>query len=167
MNFTAEHFIKTLDLQRHPEGGYYREIYRSNLEIPQTALPVSFSGARNCSTAIYYLLQKGDFSAFHKISSDELWHFYFGDTILIHVLDERGYTLHRLGLSSEKGEYPVVVVPAGSWFAAELASQTGFALMGCTVAPGFDFADFRMAEREQLVKEFSPSADIIGRLTRA
>ena len=101
------------------------------------------------STAIYFLLQRGDFSAFHRIKSDECWHFYEGKTIIIHVINEAGeYAVIYLGRSIEKGEVYQAVVPAGAWFASEPGPGTDYALVGCTVAPGFDFRDFEMADKK-------------------
>jgi uncharacterized protein len=154
-------FIKQLQLLPHPEGGYYRETYRSLLTM-QTP-----GGERNVSTAIYYLLEQGDLSAFHRIKSDECWHFYAGQTLLIHVIGTNGeYSCIRLGNRPEQNEQLQFVVPAGAWFASEPALTTTFALVGCTVAPGFDFADFEMADRDQLLKEFSQHNEVISRLCR-
>jgi predicted cupin superfamily sugar epimerase len=163
----ASFYIKTLQLQPHPEGGYYKETYRSTELIAANALPSGFKGARHFSTAIYYLLQQGNFSAFHKIQSDECWHFYAGDTLLIHVLHNNGYyECIRLGHHIDKRDMLQFIVPANTWFAAEPATSSVFTLTGCTVAPGFDFADFEMAAKESLLKDFSQHAHIITRLCR-
>lgn len=157
----ASDLIRSLSLQPHPEGGFYRETYRSALRLATPG--EQFSGPRSAATAIYYLLQHGDFSAFHRIRSDEMWHFYEGDPLVIHVLDAGAapdYRSMRLG----DGECYQAVVPAGAWFAAE--PEGDFSLVGCTVAPGFDFEDFEMARRQDLLAEFPGRAELVERLTR-
>ena len=161
------YFIQHLHLLPHPEGGFYRETYRAGEVIPASALPPHFSGARSFSTAIYYLLQRGDFSAFHRIQSDECWHFYAGDTLLIHVIESDGkYYCIRLGNNVAAGETFQFVVPARAWFASEPAPDSAFTLAGCTVAPGFDFADFEIAERKNLLTAYPQHSEIINHLTR-
>src|SRR5687768_2706913 len=163
---TARHYIKYLQLLPHPEGGYYKESYRPSGILSASCLP-SFGGNRSFSTAIYFLLEQGDFSAFHRIKSDECWHFYEGGTLLIHVLQQNGeYICKRLGKNLEDGETLQFVVPAGAWFASEPAIGTSFTLVGCTVAPGFDFEDFEMAKKENLVQEFPEHTSLIKRLCR-
>lgn len=160
----AAFYIDHLHLKPHPEGGYYAETYRSSDIIPASAL-LQFKGNRNYSTAIYYLLEQGDFSAFHRIKSDECWHYYAGDTLLIHVLHNDGtYACIKLGSVIDKGEVFQFVVPANTWFAAECAEKAYFVLTGCTVAPGFDFADFEMADRQSLLDEFPEHCSIILKL---
>lgn len=162
---TAQYYIEHLQLQRHPEGGYYKETFRSERSIAAACLPKDIKGDRSYSTAIYFLLQQSDFSAFHRIKSDECWHFYDGGTLLVHVLHQNGeYSCTRLGKNIHEGEVFQYVVPAGAWFASEPASF--FTLVGCTVAPGFDFADFEMAKKENLVKHFSQKKELINRLCR-
>jgi hypothetical protein len=164
---TADYFIRHLQLQPHPEGGFFKETYRSTGIIPSQCLSTSFSGDRSYSTAIYFLLQQRDYSAFHRIESDECWHFYEGGTLLIHVIDEEGnYSCIRLGRKIHEGEVFQYVVPARSWFASEPAPGVEFTLVGCTVAPGFDFADFEMANAEELSKSYPQHHSIIHRLCR-
>jgi len=159
-------YIQHLALKPHPEGGFYKETYRSNGFIPAPVLE-NFNGERNYSTAIYYLLQQGDFSAFHRINSDECWHYYAGDSLLIHILFSDGnYKRVQLGSGIDKGELFQFVVPANAWFAAECATNSRFVLSGCTVAPGFDFADFEMAEKESLLAAYPSHKEIILRLCR-
>jgi uncharacterized protein len=163
----VNHLIEHLNLQPHPEGGYYKETYRSPGIIPLQCLPPGFSGARHHSTAIYFLLRQGDFSAFHRIKSDEAWHFYDGGTLYIHVIDREGhYQCIRLGRKLEQGERYQFVVPAGAWFASEPAPHSPFVLVGCTVAPGFDFADFEMADARALARNFPQHHSLVGRLCR-
>lgn len=164
---TAEYFVKHLRLQPHPEGGFFKETYRSNGIISLAQLSGDFNGDRNYSTAIYFLLQKGDYSAFHRISSDECWHFYEGGTLLVHIIDEEGkYSCVRLGRKIDEGETFQFVVPAKCWFGSEPAPGTDFTLVGCTVAPGFDFADFEMADENTLTRQFPQHQSIIERLCR-
>lgn len=161
MHPDAEALVKTLGLSPHPEGGFYRETWRS----PGTVQHPS-GAARAASTAIYFLLPAGTFSAFHRVSSDEAWHHYDGDPLDLHLLDERTGE-HRtvvLGRAVERGERPQHVVPAGTWQAA-IARGDRFALCGCTVAPGFDFADFEMPTRDALLARFPAHGAIVTMLT--
>ena len=163
----ARFYITHLHLQPHPEGGYFKETHRADENISAAALQTRFSGFRSFSTAIYYLLQQGDFSAFHRIKSDECWHFYAGQTLLIHIIKEDGsYCCISLGNNIEAGETFQFTVPANAWFAVEPARYTDFALAGCTVAPGFDFEDFEMADSQKLSDAFPQYIDIIKRLCR-
>jgi predicted cupin superfamily sugar epimerase len=165
---TAAYWVEKYNLQPHPEGGFYSETYRAAEEIQAEALPVRFrSGVRSFSTGIYFLLEQGHFSAFHRIKSDEMWHFYAGEALDIFVLDQNTEELKviRLGNDSEKGETFQAVVPAGNWFASRPAAQSSYALVGCTVSPGFDFRDFEMADRYSLVKEFPKYTNLINELT--
>jgi uncharacterized protein len=164
---TAKQYVDKLQLQAHPEGGYFKETYRCIESIEDNCLPERFTGARSISTSIYYLLEQADYSGFHKIKSDECWHFYAGGTLLIHVIETTGYySCIKLGSDILNGETFQFVVPAGAWFASEPAANVAFSLVGCTVAPGFDFEDFEMANREQLLKEFPQHQDITRRLCR-
>ena len=154
-----QELVNQLQLQPHPEGGFYAETYRSSTLVPTPA------GPRPAATMIYFLLTAGNFSAFHRIASDEGWHHYEGASIYIHVLHEKeGYTCMQLGKS--KNDMPQALVPAGAWFASEVAGPEGYALVGCTVAPGFDFADFELAEKNDLASQYSDWKDLVNRLTR-
>ncbi|GAV20185.1 hypothetical protein MMIC_P1149 [Mariprofundus micogutta] len=162
----VEDLIQSLALQEHPEGGWYREVYRSDESIPLIGLPERFDGERAFCTSIYFLLSGEDFSAFHRIKQDELWHFHDGDRLTVHVIDRAGnYCEKKLGRNSEQGETFQQVVEAGDWFAASVPSG-GYALVGCTVAPGFDFADFEMPSRDALQALYPQHSNIIKRLTR-
>jgi len=159
--------ITQFELIPHPEGGYYKETYRSGEIITQDALPARFPGDRSFSTAIYFLLEKEDFSAFHRIKSDECWHFYTGNTLNIYVLHLSGeLEIILLGNDLNKGERFQYVVPAGCWFASAPAEDAAFSFVGCTVAPGFNFADFEMAKAGDLIKSYSQHTSIIKRLCR-
>lgn len=163
----ATYFINQLQLQPHPEGGYFKETYRSDESIAHDALPKRFTGERSFSTAIYYLLQNGDRSVFHRIKSDECWHFYEGGTLLIHVIENDGnYYCIKLGKDLAAGETFQHVVPANTWFASEPAPDSMFSLAGCTVAPGFDFTDLEIADKESLLSSFPRNAGIINRFCK-
>ena len=162
---TAAHLIETLNLGRHPEGGWYCETYRAAVSIPAAALPEHFDGERAVCTAIYFLLEKGEVSALHRIKSDEQWHFYAGTTLTIHIINAAGaYEQIRLGNDLGSGEVFQAVVPAGCWFGAEVTGVGGYALVGCSVAPGFDFADFELGAHHELCRLYPQHAALIGRL---
>ncbi len=151
---SAAYWIEKLNLNKHPEGGWYREIYRSQDVVSKACITDSFSGDRNFCTSIYYLLKDTDFSAFHRIKSDEIWHFYTGDSpVEILIIENSELRKELLGSNPENGESLQVVVPKNCWFAARLYKTFGFALSGCTVSPGFDFEDFEMGD-EKLAEEF-------------
>jgi predicted cupin superfamily sugar epimerase len=163
----ASYWINKLQLTQHVEGGAFRETYRSELTIPRTVLPLFFQGDRNASTTIYFLLASGQFSAFHRIAADEVWHFYFGDPLLVHEINHNGRLVtHLLGTDPEKGESFQTVIKAGSWFASVPVPGSEYALVGCTVAPGFDFADFELADRAALSQQYPEHAELIEKLTR-
>ena len=163
---TARQLITQYQLQAHPEGGYYLQTYCSAELIQKDALPDRFKGDRYFSTAIYFLLEGKQFSAFHRIQSDELWHFYAGVGLLIFLLhpDGRGEVL-KLGDDLVNGYLFQQMVPSGCWFASKPVSENGFSFVGCTVAPGFDFADFELAKKEVLLKEYPNHADWINDLS--
>src|SRR5690349_1871897 len=165
-NRTAEYWINKLQLTTHIEGGAFREIYRSPVMAPMQALPSTFGGERNFCTSIYFLLQRQQFSAFHKIKSDEVWHFYYGDALIVYEIDKQGsLTEHRLGCDPDNNESFQCVIAAGNWFAARLAPGGDYALVGCTVSPGFDFADFELANQQELVSLFPEHEAVIKTLT--
>lgn len=150
---------------RHPEGGWFAETYRSAGSIPVGALPPHFDGARSYCTAIHFLLEGGDFSALHRLGSDETWHFYEGAPLTVHVISPEGvYRPILLGREPAEGQHFQATVPAGSWFGAETAGP--FSLVGCTVAPGFDFRDFELARRQELTALFPRHGALIERMTR-
>lgn len=161
---TAAGWIRDLRLLPHPEGGFFRETYRCAETLPRAALPARFTGDRDCSTAIYYLLCHPQVSRFHRIRSDEVWHHYDGDGLLIHALGPGASPYRCLHLDrAGEGFEPQAVVFAGCWFAAEVARPGGWALAGCTVAPGFNFDDFEMAEPERLISGYPDRAALIRR----
>lgn len=166
MNSEAEYLIKKLNLTEHPEGGYFKEIYRAKGIIAKSSLPSRYDGERNISTSIYFLLEGENISKFHRLKSDELWHHYSGSTIIIHIIDEAGdYSQIRLGKDLEKNEIFQVVIPAGVWFAANIDENNSYSLIGCTVAPGFDFKDFELGNRDKLMNIYPQHKSTIEELT--
>ncbi len=160
----AQQLIETLGLSPHPEGGFYAETFRAAplpFEMPER-------GQRSASTAIYFLLRAGEFSALHVVASDEVWHHYAGDPLELHCFDREGaHREVRLGANIANGERPQHVVLQGELQAAGVAAGShGFALCGCTVAPGFDFADFRMPSRAELLAKLPAYAELVTALTR-
>jgi uncharacterized protein len=162
----AQYWINHLGLSPHPEGGYYRATYKADLTIVRSALPSSYQGDRSASTAIHFLLDEGDFSAFHRIASDEVWHFYAGSSLVVYVIEPEG-NYSELHLGGDAGEVFQAVVKAGCWFASRVKDAAGFALVGCTVAPGFEFADFELGVRSELIRTFPVHRKLIEELTRA
>jgi len=163
----AEFWIEQLGLIPHPEGGFFKETYRAEDTVAKAGLPDRFPADRSASTGIYFLLRSQDFSHLHRIESDEMWHFYAGTSLTVHMLDEAGnYSTHKIGADPENGAVFQAVVPAGVWFGATVDDPNSYALVGCTVAPGFDFAGFEMAERDKLMAQFPEHAEIIKRITK-
>lgn len=159
--------VKEFQLQPHPEGGFFRETYRSALNLPTPWEKDNKGSSRSLSTAIIFLITAGNFSAFHRIQSDECWHFYQGQPLLVHQLSPEGnYSCIRLGNSGREGQVFQHVVPAGYWFASEVETEKGYALVGCTVSPGFEFNDFELADRKELLQLFPEQGGLIERLTR-
>lgn len=167
MQERVQQLIAHYQMHPHPEGGYYLQSYRSSGSIPLESLPEGFSGPRLFSTAIFFLLEQGNFSAFHRIRSDECWHFYEGGCLLVHIIfpDGQLQTI-RLGSDISKGELYQYVVPANCWFASEPAPGTAYSLVGCTVSPGFDFADFELADATVLTQVYPSHATLVHRLCR-
>jgi predicted cupin superfamily sugar epimerase len=167
-----ETIVATLGLAPHPEGGFYRETYRAPLVLPRDALGAAFGGDRHASTAIYFLVPRGTFSALHRIAADEVWHHYAGAPLeVVAILPDGGLERVTLGSELAAGERPQHVVRAGAWFGSRVpdtaaAARGAWSLVGCTVAPGFDFADFEMGERDALVRAFPAHRDLIASLTR-
>ena len=163
---TIEQLIIDLDLQPHPEGGYFKETYRSVGKIDQDSLGVDYVGNRNYSTCIYFLLTSDTFSAFHKINQDEIWHFYDGSPLVIHMISDTGkYSNVTVGGDFSKGEKLQFIVPGQHWFAAKVVNDNDYSLVGCTVSPGFDFKDFILPKRQELVSKFPQHQNLIKELT--
>ena len=166
MSFTNQ-LIQKYNLEPHPEGGWYKQTYKSNEEIDADALPERFGANRSFSTAIYFLLEKGEFSAFHRIKSDECWHFYAGDTLLIYIIEQNGeLKVILLGNDLEKGQSFQYVVPANCWFASRPAPESEYCFVGCTVSPGFEFEDLELADATELSVMYPQHKSIIKELCR-
>lgn len=173
----ASYWVTAFDLKPHPEGGFFAETYRAAETIPQSALSTRFPGDRSFSTAIYFLLESHHTSVLHRIRADEVWHFYAGYALEVFVIDPLGVlTVIRLGNNPDRGEVFQATVPAGCWFGAKTAAVTEtvstagepvYALVGCTVAPGFDFADFELADPDALRTAFPQHTAVIDRLSRS
>ena len=158
---------ETLGLAPHPERGFFVETYRAPLLLDAGALP--HGAARHASTAIYFLLTRDEPATYlHRLRSDELFHLYEGGPLDVLILPPDGRVdTPRLGRDLRAGERPQVVIPAGTWFGTELASEAAYVLFGCTVAPGFDFADFELAEGPELAARYPAAAERIARMSRA
>lgn len=175
-NEAKQRLIDRFQLAPHPEGGYYRETHRDSVRVARILAPAAPHNeaagiSRSASTCIYYMLCDGAYSAWHRIRSDEVWHFYAGDPLDVHVIDAAGHlTTHRLGdaLARDDAAFQVVV-PSGCWFAAERSAlgevdPAGFAFVGCTVAPGFEFSEFELANEDRLAAEYPRHEAVIRRL---
>src|SRR5262245_14356350 len=166
---TAEQIIERLKLVPLTiEGGYFRETYRAPLSVPAGALPRSYNGDRNVSTAIYYLLTPNTFSAIHVVKSDEVFHFYAGDAVeMLQLGPDRNARVVIMSNDLAAGHEPQLVVPAGIWQGCRLVLGGKWALMGCTVAPSFDYSDFALADRAELVAMHPEHVELIEALTNA
>jgi predicted cupin superfamily sugar epimerase len=163
----ASYWIERLGLIEHPEGGYFRESYRSTEIIDGAHLPERFGGERHFCTAIYFLLTGTQRSLLHRLKSDELWHFHTGSALTIFVIDPDGdLQQYRLGPDPDRHECFQAVIPAGCWFGALVDDPDGFTLAGCTVAPGFEFNDFEIGERNDLLGRYPQHRELIERLTK-
>ncbi len=169
MSLTSTDWIKKLDLQKHPEGGYFKEIYRSNEIISKNCLPERFAGDRPFSTSIYFMLTGTDISAFHRLKADEGWFFHAGNSALtLYEIQKNGdLKTHFLGQNTNKGEQLQVFIQAKSWFCAEVhdKSKEAFVLVGCMMSPAFDFEDFELAEAKKLAQEFPKHTNLIQRFS--
>lgn len=164
---TAADIIARLGLAPHAEGGYFRETYRCAESVPGRALPARYGGERRLATAIYYLLAPETVSAIHRLRSDEVFHFYLGDPVeMLVLLPDGSGTSVVLGTDVPAGMRPQAVVPAGAWQGSRLRRGGRFALLGTTVAPGFEYADFELGERERLTAAYPAFAEEIAALTR-
>ncbi len=160
-------WIEKLGLLPHPEGGFYREVYRSGDRIPPGCLPERFPGPRALATSIYYLLRGGEVSCFHRLRSDEVWNFYLGGRLTIAVIRPTGELEEiHLGAGLGAGERLQAIVPAGQWFGAWVADPDSFSLTGCTLSPGFEFEDFELGARAELLSLYPRHRSAILKLTR-
>jgi predicted cupin superfamily sugar epimerase len=165
---SANFWIDKLELSPLPEeGGMYKEVYRAEESIPGSALPERFGSSRCYSTSIYYLLEHPEFSAFHRLKQDEVWHFYDGSNLIVHIIERNGdYSCRRVGRDIDKDETLQLVINTGCLFAAEVEDAGSFALIGCTVAPGFEFEDFDAPDRKTLLERYPKHVDLIEKFTR-
>jgi len=164
----ADQIISLFNLKPHPEeGGYFVETYRSSETISRNALPSRYKGVRNFGTAIYYLLTPGTFSAIHRLQSDEIFHFYLGDPVeMLQLWPDGSAKVLILGADILNGMQPQGIVPRGVWQGARLLKDGKFALLGTTVSPGFEFADYESGHRDELVKSYPKYREWIIALTK-
>lgn len=157
----AEYWIKQLKMEEHPEGGYYKQSFKSR----ETFVPENRKNERNLFTSIYFLLGSENISHFHQLRSDELWYFHAGSSLTVHIIEPTGaYRQEKLGLDLEKGERPQVLAEKGSIFGSTVDAENTFSLVGCMVAPGFDFADFKLFSQDDLLQQFPSHQEIIKKL---
>ncbi|HMS63813.1 MAG TPA: cupin domain-containing protein [Ignavibacteria bacterium] len=166
MKRNAGYWIENLNMLPHPEGGFYKESYRSDESISKEHLPERYNDVRNFGTAIYYLLENDQTSKLHRLKSDEMFHFYDGSGMIIYVIGEKGkLSIIKLGLDIEEGENPQILLKAGVWFGAKVSEENSYCLAGCTVSPGFHFDDFEMGRRSELISLYPEHKKIIEELT--
>lgn len=165
-NKNALYWIQALGMEKHPEGGYFCELYKCAERISDREITFAFTKDRCLASSIYFLLPAGEVSRFHRLKSDELWYFHAGNPIVIHLIDKAGNLSElRLGTDCEKGERPQAVIPAGSIFGAIPGGQDGYSLAGCMVCPGFEYEDFELLSREELLRFYPKHREIILKLT--
>lgn len=164
--YTADYFVKNLEMIAHPEGGFYKEIFASAENISDRDLNVEFEGSRILWTSIYFLLRDGEVSNFHRLKSDEMWYYHSGSPLTIYMISPEGeLTSEQLGLNIEKGEKPQVLVPKNYIFGSAMNNE-GYALVGCMVSPGFEFKDFELFERNFLLEKYPQYKETIINLTK-
>lgn len=163
MTKNAKYYIEKLNMLAHPEGGFFAETYRSDEIISKDHLPDKYSSDRCASTAIYFLIESGNPSKFHRLTQDEIWHFHDGDDLEMIFLKDGKMSSIMLGRGDDASFH--VVIPAGTWMGARINKPNSFGLVGCTVAPGFEFEDFELANREILLKEYPNLENTINELT--
>ena len=166
MHLKARQYINQLGLKKYPEGGYFKEVYRSGEILLPQHLPSRYKSGRNFSTSIYFLLEGKQISAFHLLQSDELWHFYDGSTVILYSIDQKGnLSIEKLGREDDCNFQ--LTIKKGTWFAAEVENKKSFSLFACTVSPGFDFEDFKLGKRNELAEKFPEQELLIKRLTNS
>jgi uncharacterized protein len=153
-----EELIKKFNLQKHPEGGYYSETYRSEMNIP--------GKERSLMTSIYFLLTSDNPSNFHRIKSDEIWFFHEGSALTVHMLDKGNHIIQKVGTNIHNNEVPQFLVPSNTIFGSSITEKASFAFVSCVVAPGFDFNDFELFDKATLLGLFPQEEQIINQLTR-
>jgi predicted cupin superfamily sugar epimerase len=165
MGKTAAYWIRTLELIAHPEGGYFKETYASSDIINKHGLPERYFADRTCVKAIYFLLQGEQTSKFHRLKCNEIWGYHLGASLTLYIIDRDG-TLQqiKLGPDFDNGEQFQIVVPHGVWFGAKVNKKNSYVLVSCITAPGFDFEDFELAERQSLLHKYPQHKNIIEML---
>jgi hypothetical protein len=164
---TADQIKEQFELIAHPEGGYYRQTYKSLEILGRDALDPRYAAARSTGTAIYYLLEPGTFSEMHRLKSDEIFHFYLGDPVeQLQLWPDGSSRIALIGSDLERGQVPQLVVPRNVWQGARLFAGGSFALLGCTVAPGFEFDDYESGSRQALIRQYPSQRELISALTR-
>ena len=159
--------IEKFNLQPHPEGGYFAEVYRSDETVSKNALPERYNSERNFGTSIYFMIDGKNVSNFHRLKSDEFWYFHSGSAIEVHIINEDGsHEVKNLGNNVENDEIPSLLLPKGCWFGARLKNLESFGFVSCAVFPGFDFSDFELAQRDNLLEKFPHHKNIITELTK-
>ena len=157
----AAYWIEALDMIAHPEGGYFRETFRADEKVEPAHLPQRYTEARTMGTSIYFLLTTESVSNFHRLNSDEIWHFHTGGAARIHMIMPGGeYVHYDIGADLATGQSFQVIIPRHSWFAAEVITGD-YILVGCTVSPGFEFADFELADRKVLSEAYPELSGLI------
>ncbi|ABX42044.1 cupin domain-containing protein [Lachnoclostridium phytofermentans] len=163
--YTSDYFIKNLNMIPHPEGGFYKEVYASDENITSKELKIDFEGSRMLWTSIYFLLRDGEVSNFHRLKSDEMWYYHSGSPLTIYMISPNGELFtEQLGLDIENGEKPQVLVPKDYIFGSAMNNE-GYALVGCMVSPGFEFRDFELFKRNELIEKYPQHQQIIHKLT--
>lgn len=163
--YTAEYFVEKLNMTAHPEGGFFKETFRSEENVSIDKMKIESEVTRQLWTSIYFLLRDGEVSHFHRLKSDEMWYYHAGSPLTIYMISPEGeLVIEQLGLSSENGEKPQVLVPKGYIFGSAM-NQEGYALVGCMVSPGFEFSDFELFDRNYLLETFPQYRDVIIKLT--
>lgn len=157
----SQRLIEKLGLEPLPgEGGYFKRTYVSDQTI-------EFAGQqRSIASTIYYYLGSEDFSAWHQLDCDEVWHFYAGDSCVVHMINAQGELHCQCVGDPHNGEVSQLLIPAGTWFAVEVCEQNTYVLVGCACAPAYDVAGFKLGKRDELIAQFPEHAGIINRLTR-
>ncbi|MGH4124449.1 MAG: cupin domain-containing protein [Clostridium sp.] len=164
--YSSQYFIDTLNMEAHPEGGFYKSSFCSCENISSNNLKTKFEGERTLWTSIYFLLRDGEISSFHRLKSDEMWYYHAGSPLTIYMISPNGeLTTKQLGLNIENGETPQFLVPKNYIFGSAM-NIPGYSLVGCMVSPGFDFKDFEIFERDTLLNKYSQHKDIIIKLTK-
>ena len=156
MHREAARLARKLGLEKHPEGGYFKQTYRSDIMVNVEG----FGSPRSAATAIYYLLAGSEFSAFHRLKSDELWHHYAGGALVLYAINDE---LSKIKIDKSM---PQAVIRAGTWFAAAPYSKKSYCLAGCTMSPGFDYRDWELGKRDELIRAYPQHKKVVERYTK-